>query len=388
MNIREFTPEHLLYKSSFERFLQKEVTPHYEQWEEDGLVPRSLWLRAGAQGFLCPTIPEELGGSGADLLFSVAQFIAVADSGFTGLIGMNLHNEVVAKYILLHGTPEQRRTYLPRMATGEAIGAIAMTEPAGGSDLKAMTTVAMPARKDGVEGFRIRGSKTFITNGVNCDFALVACKTDPTAGARGISLFFVHADDPGFGRSSAFKKLGMRSQDTAQLFFDDVFVAQDRLLGGDALLHGGFGVLMQELAWERLQLGISAVVSAAAALRMTTQQVQERRMFGQSMAEMQNTRFVLAQLHAEIRVNEAYIQQCVTDLLEGRLSVDASSIAKLMGSELQWKVVDQGMQLFGGYGYMWEAPIARAWVDARPQRIYAGSNEVMKEIIARSLFSQ
>ncbi|MCY1497545.1 Acyl-CoA dehydrogenase [compost metagenome] len=373
-----FSEEHLQFKESVQRFIEQEVLPHYERFEEQGFIDREIWEKAGAAGFLCPSIPGEYGGVGADKLYSVVLFEACMRLGVANLMGLNLHSEIVAPYILHKGSKYLKQTYLPRMASGEMIGAIAMTEPGAGSDLQGVRTTAV---RDG-DHYVINGSKTFITNAMHCDLVIVVAKTDPAAGAKGISLFIVDSSMPGFSKGKRLKKVGLKAQDTGELFFDNVRVPAQNLLGAEGT---GFAALMQELPWERLQIAISATALAEAALDWTTRYCHERKAFGKEILDFQVTRHKLAEIKTEVQIGRVFIDRCIELALDGRLDAATSSMAKYWLTELQCRVIDDCVQLHGGYGYMWEYPIARAWVDARVTRIYGGTTEIMKELIARTL---
>lgn len=376
-----FSSDHGAFRDSFRRFVEKEISPFHEAWEEQGYVDREVWRKAGANGFLCMTLPEAYGGADADKLYSVAQMEEIASAGVSG-IGFGLHNEIVAPYILHYGTEAQKQKYLPRMASGEMVGAIAMSEPAAGSDLQGIKTTAL-LQADG--SYLINGSKTFITNGWHADLVIVVAKTDPAAGAKGTSLFLLEAGTPGFSKGKRLKKLGMKAQDTSELFFDNVRVAPEQLLGGEAHRGRGFICLMEQLPWERLQIAIGAVAAAQAAIDWTLAYVKERKVFGQSVAQFQHTRYTLAELQTEVQVARVFVDRCCALITEDRLDTETASMAKYWCSDLQCKVMDACVQLHGGYGYMWEYPITRAYADARVQRIYGGTNEIMKEVIARGM---
>ena len=378
---RLFSPEHEAFRESFRRFVEREITPHHEAWEEQGFVDREVWRRAGANGFLCMTLPEAYGGAGADKLYSVAQMEELARAGTTG-IGFGLHSEIVAPYILHYGTEAQKQRCLPRLVSGEWVGAIAMSEPAAGSDLQGIRTTAL-RQADG--SYVLNGSKTFITNGWHADLVIVVAKTDPSAGAKGTSLFLVERGMAGFERGRRLKKLGLKAQDTSELFFDGVRVPSENLLGGAAFENRGFVCLMEQLPWERLQIAIGAVAAAEAALEWTLAYVKERKAFGQPIGAFQHTRFKLAELATEVQVARVFVDRCCELIAQDALDTATASMAKSWCSDLQCKVMDECVQLFGGYGYMWEYPITRAYADARVQRIYGGTNEIMKEVIARSL---
>jgi len=375
-----FTPDHESFRDSFRRFVDKEIAPFHAAWEDQGYVDREVWRKAGANGFLCMTMPEELGGAGADKLFSVAQMEELARAGCSG-IGYGLHSEIVAPYILHYGTEAQQQKYLPPMASGELVTAIAMSEPAAGSDLQGVRTTAI---RQG-EHYLLNGSKTFITNGWHADLVIVVAKTNPTAGGKGTSLLLVERGMPGFETGKRLKKVGMKAQDTAELFFNDVEVPAENLLGGAALENRGFVCLMEQLPWERLQIAIGAVAGAQAAIDGTLAYVKERNVFGQPVASYQNTRYKLAELQTEVQVAQVFVDRCTELLLVNQLDTATASMAKYWTTELQCKVVDECVQLHGGYGYMWEYPIARAYADVRVQRIYGGTTEIMKEVISRSM---
>ena len=372
-----FSAEHEMFRESVRRFMERELAPHHEEWEEKGEVPRWAWKKAGEQGFLCVAIPEEWGGVGADRRYSIILMEEQARLNLTGL-GFALHSDIVAPYIDHYGTREQKLAWLPKMASGDAIAAIAMTEPGGGSDLQAIRTTAI---RDGDE-YVISGQKTFITNGQTADLFLVACKTDRSEGARGISLVMVEADRPGFERGRRLKKLGTKAQDTSELFFNDVRVPVTNLIGEEGK---GFGYMMQELAWERMHVGIQAVSCCEAAIQWTIDYTKQRRAFGKAIIDFQNSRFTLAEMKTEVQVGRVFLDRCLEAVLEGKLDTTTAAMVKLWTSEMQGKVLDACLQLHGGYGFMWEYPITRAYADARVQRIYAGTNEIMKELIGRTL---
>ncbi len=375
-----FNADHRAFADSFARFVDKEIAPWHAQWEEQGYVDREVWRKAGANGLLCMTMPEAYGGAGADKLYSVAQMELLSAGGFSG-IGFGLHNEIVAPYILHYGTEAQKQRYLPGLASGEIVGAIAMSEPGAGSDLQAVKTSAV------LQGshYLLNGSKTFITNGWHADLVIVVAKTHPEAGAKGTSLLLVERGMAGFERGKRLKKVGMKAQDTSELFFDGVKVPADNLLGGPGQLNRGFICLMEQLPWERLQIAIGAVASMQAAIDQTIAYVNQRQVFGQALAAYQNTRWKLAELQTETQVARVFVDKCIELLLHERLDTATASMAKYWCSDLQNKVIDECVQLHGGYGYMWDLPVARAWADARVQRIYGGTNEIMKEVISRSL---
>ena len=372
-----FTPEHETFRDSVRRFMEAEVKPHDERWQEQGYVDREVWRKAGANGFLCTSMPEAYGGSGADKLYSVVLMEEQARANNSSL-GWGLHSEIVAPYLLRYGSDHLKEKYLPKMAAGEMIGAIAMSEPGAGSDLQAVKTSAL---KKGAH-YIVNGSKTFITNGWHCDLVIVVAKTDPAKGAKGTSLVVVDASMQGFTKGKRLKKLGLKGQDTAELFFDNVEVPAENLLGQES---NGFIYLMQELPWERMQIAIGAIAKAEAAVEWTKAYVSERKAFGKLISSFQNTRFKLAELATEVQIARVFVDRCLELLLQDKLDTATASMAKYWVSDLECKVIDECLQLHGGYGFMWEFPSARAFVDARVQRIYGGTNEIMKEVISRSM---
>jgi acyl-CoA dehydrogenase len=376
-----FNADHEAFRDSFRKFMDKEIAPYHEAWEEQGYVDREVWRKAGANGFLGMTLPEAYGGADADKLYSVVQMEELSRGGFSG-IGYGLHNEIVAPYILHYGTEAQKQKYLTAMTRGEMIGAIAMSEPAAGSDLQGVKTTAIQ-QADGT--YVINGSKTFITNGWHADVVIVVAKTDPSAGAKGTSLFLIERGMPGFEKGKRLKKLGLKAQDTSELFFDNVKVSADQLLGGPAMEGKGFICLMEQLPWERLQIAIGAVAAAQAAIDWTVSYVKDRKVFGQAVGQYQNTRYTLAELQTEVQVARVFVDKCCELLSTDQLDTATASMAKYWCSDLQCKVMDECVQLHGGYGYMWEYPITRAYADARVQRIYGGTNEIMKEVISRGM---
>jgi acyl-CoA dehydrogenase len=372
-----YTPEHGMFRDTCRRFFEREVKPFHAQWEEDGVVPKEVWRKAGAQGLLCMDVAEEYGGAGADWLHNV---ILIEEQGrvlATGP-GFSLHNDITSPYIRHYGTEEQKKRWLPKMVSGEMITAIAMTEPGTGSDLQAVRTTA---RMDGNE-YVINGAKTFITNGQNADLIIVVCKTDPSAGAKGTSLICVEGDRPGFKRGRNLEKIGMKAQDTSELFFDNVRVPPENLLGGEGM---GFVQLMQMLPQERLVIAVQAVAAIEAALEHTIAYVKERKAFGKPIIDFQNTRFKLAELKTKATVARTFVDDCVARHLRGELDVAGAAMAKYWTTDLQCEIIDECLQLHGGYGYMWEYPIARLFADSRVQKIYGGTNEIMKELIGRTL---
>jgi alkylation response protein AidB-like acyl-CoA dehydrogenase len=371
-----FKEEHDIFREQVRRFVQNEVVPYYAQWEEAGMVDRGLWLKAGAQGLLCPSVPEELGGPGGDFLHNVIVLEELAREGMNGP-GFFVHSEMVAPYVETFGTDEQKTRWLPGLVSGEVIGAIAMSEPGGGSDLRSMRTSAK--RTDG--GWLLNGQKVFISNGQLAHLAIVAAKTD-LKDKNSVTLFLVDAATPGFQRGRNLEKVGVHAQDTSELFFEDVFVPDACVLGGPG---EGFRQLMHGLARERLSIAISAQVKAEAALRWTIDYVQQRQVFGAALSSYQNTRFRLAEMQTEVVVGRSFVDEAVLRYLEGDRDATRAAMAKLWISEMVGRVMDGCLQMHGGWGYMREYPISRAWVDARLERIVGGSSEVMKEIIGRTL---
>jgi alkylation response protein AidB-like acyl-CoA dehydrogenase len=375
-----FDEEHELFRQSFRRFLDKEVVPYHLEWERAGIVPRSLFAGAGAHGFLGMSVPAEYGGGGsADFRYNcvIHEEVQAAGVNASGL-GLSLHNDTGIPYLLHHGTADQQARWLPRAVTGELITAIAMSEPGTGSDLSAVRTTAV---RDG-DHYVVNGSKTFITNGINADLVILVAKTDPSKGAHGISLLVVERAEQDFDRGRKLDKIGMHAQDTAELFFSDHRVPVANLLGEEGK---GFSYLVRNLPQERLAIATIAVAAARAAFGWTLAYVKERKAFGQPVGSFQNSRFVMAELHSEIEIATTYVDQCVLAHNAGELSADEAATAKWWCTELQNRVADRCLQLHGGYGYMIDYPIARAFVDARVQKIYGGTNEIMKEIIGRSL---
>ena len=376
-----FSPEHESFRDSFRRFMNAEIAPFHAAWEEQGYVDKAVWGKAGALGFLNMSMPSTHGGADADKLFSIVQIEELSAAGFSG-IGYVLHSEIVSPYLLHYATPAQKNTYLPRLSSGEMVGAIAMTEPSAGSDLQGIKTTAS-LQADG--SYLLNGSKTYITNGWHSDLVIVVAKTNPAAGAKGTSLFLVEANTPGFTKGKPLHKLGLKAQDTCELFFDNVRLPADSLLGGADFLNRGFICLMEQLPWERLQIAIGAVAASQAAIGWTLDFVKQRHVFGQPVASFQNTRFKLAEMQTEVQVARVFVDKCTELLMQDKLDTATASMAKYWTTDLQCKVMDECVQLHGGSGFMWEYPITRAYADARVQRIYGGTNEIMKEVITRSM---
>jgi alkylation response protein AidB-like acyl-CoA dehydrogenase len=373
-----FTDEHHRFRQTVRRFMEKEVIPHYAQWEKDGCVSREVWRKAGELGLLGINIPEEYGGSGADdFRFSTIVMEELMLANAPG-VGFSLHADTAVPYLLKYCTEEQKQRWLPGVAAGELILAIAMTEPGAGSDLAAVRTTAI---RDG-DHYVVNGAKTFITNGLLSDLVIAVVKTDPSAGHRGISLLVVERDMEGFRRGRKLEKIGLHAQDTAELFFENVRVPVTNLLGEEGK---GFRYLMSNLPQERLTIAIKAVAACVFALQETVRYCKERTAFGQPIGSFQNSRFKLAEMETETQIAQVFLDRCVEELNAGTLTAEAGAMAKWWTTELEGRVLDQCLQLHGGYGYMLEYPIARAYLDARVQRIYGGTNEIMKEIIGRAM---
>jgi len=372
-----FQEHHRMFRNTARRFFEKEVEPYHRDWEKDGVAPRSVWKKAGEAGLLCVAMPEEYGAAGAD---RIASAILIEEQSRLGLSGpgFSTHSDIVAPYILNYGTDEQRQKWLPGMVSGDLIGAIVLTEPGAGSDLRAIRSTI---RRDGND-LVLNGQKTFITNGQCADLLVVAVKSDAGAGSKDITLLVVEADREGVSRGRNFEKIGMKAQDTCELFFDNVRLPASNILGQEGK---GFPLLSRELAWERLQIALGAVATSAAALEWTTDYTQNRQAFGTLVSEFQNTRFRLAEVKTEIEIAQVFIDRCLTEVNEDRLDVTVAAMAKYWCTELMGRVLDQCLQLHGGSGYIWDTPIARAWADARVHRIYGGSNEIMRELVARKL---
>jgi acyl-CoA dehydrogenase len=372
-----FSPEHEAFRDAARKFFEIEVAPFHSDWEEAGVAPREIWLKAGELGLLCTTLPEEYGGSGADRLFPAILIEEQSRLGLSGP-GFSTHSDIVAPYILNYGTEEQKQRWLPAMARGELIGAIVMTEPGAGSDLRAMRSTAI---RQG-EGWVLNGQKTFITNGQCADLFVLAAKSSAETDCKDLTLWVVEAASVGVSRGKNFKKIGMKAQDTCELYFDNVALTAGNLLGEE---NKGFGLLSKELAWERLQIALGAVATSAAALQWTIDYTRQRKAFGTLIADYQNTRFKLAEIKTEIEIAQTFIDRCLIEVCDDKLDKAVAAMAKYWCTELMGRVLDQCLQLHGGYGYMWEYPIARAFADARVHRIYGGSNEIMRELIARTL---
>lgn len=375
-----YTAEHEAFRDQVRRFVAREIAPRHGEWERAGVVPREAWEKAGAAGLLCCETPEEYGGPGGDFGFSAVVVEELARAGATGP-GFSVHSDIVAPYILRYGSEDQKREWLPRLASGAAIAAVAMTEPGAGSDLQGIRTTA---RADG-NHLVVDGRKTFITNGQSADLIVVVAMTDPARGAHGTSLVLVEAHREGFSRGRNLEKVGLKAQDTSELAFDAVRVPRTNLLGEE---NRGFAHLMSELPQERLVIALGAVAAAEAAVEWTVEYTTGRRAFGKALAELQNTRFALAEAKTETAAARAFVDRCLAQHLDGGLDAATAAMAKLHCTEMHCRVVDACVQLHGGYGYMWEYPVARAWADARVGRIYGGANEIMKELVARSLLDR
>jgi long-chain-acyl-CoA dehydrogenase len=373
-----FEHEHQMFRETVRAFIEKEITPHHAQWEKDGMVSREVWLKAGEMGFLCPDAPEEYGGAGLkDFRYNAILTEEMWKAGATG-IGWGLHSDIVFPYIMAYATEEQKARWVPRMVSGEAIAAIAMSEPAAGSDLAGIRTTAA---KQG-DCYLVNGSKTFITNGILSDLVITVVKTNPEKKHKGISLLMLERGMPGFERGRKLDKIGLKAQDTAELFFEDVRVPAHNLLGKEG---EGFYYLVSQLPQERLGVAIGAVAAADAALEMTLKYVTERMAFGKPVGSFQNSRFKMAEMKTEIEIGYAFVDKCILALNAGELTAEDAAMAKWWTTDLQKRVTDQCLQLHGGYGYMNEYPISKFYLDARVQSIYAGTNEIMKEVVGRGM---
>lgn len=372
-----FREEHEIFRESVRKFVEREIVPYHAQWERDGIVPRELWRKAGEQGMLCCTVPEEYGGLGLDYLFDVVVFEELWRAGASGP-GFLIHTDLVATYILSFGTEAQKKKFLPKMVSGEWIGSLGMTEPHAGSDLKAIKTRAV---RDGNE-FLINGQKVFISNGQLCDVLVLATKTDSEAGAKGVTLFLVEGDRPGFRRGKNLDKLGMHAQDTSELFFDNMRLPPENMLGEEGK---GFALMMTKLSQERLAQAVRSATVAETIIQWTVDYTMDRQAFGKSIFDQQNTQFKLAELNAHATAMRVFTDKCIELFMAGKLDPVDAAIAKMLTTELHCRAADECLQLFGGWGYMWEMPIARAYADARITKIAGGSIEIMKLIIARQM---
>jgi alkylation response protein AidB-like acyl-CoA dehydrogenase len=373
-----FDEEHDAFREAVRGFVESEVVPYHDKWEKDGVVPRELWQKAGEQGLLCTDVPTEYGGGGvSDFRYNTIVSEELVRVGASG-VGFGLHNDVVVPYLLKHATEEQKQRWFPKMCSGELITAIAMTEPGTGSDLAGIRTTAI---RDG-DSYVLNGAKTFITNGILSDLVIVAAKTNPEERHAGLSLLLVERGMDGFRRGRNLEKLGLKAQDTAELFFDDVRVPADNLIGEEGQ---GFAYLVGALPQERLSVGVGAMAGAEAALGMTVGYCREREAFGKPIGSFQNSRFQLAEMKTNITIGRTFVDRCILEHNDGNLTVEEAAMVKYWTTDLLGDVVDRCVQLHGGYGFMWEFPIARAYADARVMRIYAGTNEIMKEIIGRGM---
>ncbi|KQC98548.1 acyl-CoA dehydrogenase family protein [Acinetobacter soli] len=371
-----------LFRDNFKRYMKEHIAPHYDQWEREGIMPRSVWNSLGENGFLCVDLPEEYGGYGVPTHYSLMLVEESARAGYGALsTAISCHSEIAAPYILNIGSEAQKQYWLPKMVTGEVVGAIGMTEPGAGSDVQAMRTTAI---LDG-EHYVLNGFKTFISNGQHADLVVLAVKTDPQARAKGVSLLLADTHLEGFKKGTNLEKIGLHSQDTSELFFDNVQIPKDQLLGQAGQ---GFNYLMQELPRERTSIAATALGAIRGAIDITTAYIKERQAFGQPIANFQNTRFVMAQAKIDELATAAFYERNVSLYQQGQLDVETAAALKSFSTDMQMKVADNLLQLFGGYGYMAEYPISRFFVDARIQRIYGGTNEIMKEIVARGILGK
>jgi acyl-CoA dehydrogenase len=371
-----------LFRDNFRRFLADHIEPYYVGWEKEGIMPREVWNKLGENGYLCVYMPEEYGGYGVPTNYSLMLVEEAARAGYGSLsTGISVHSEITAPYILHIGSEAQKQYWIPKLVSGEVVGGIGMTEPGAGSDLQAMRTSAI--LQD--DHYVLNGSKTFISNGQHAGLIILAAKTDPTARAKGVSLLLVDTTLEGFKKGTNLDKIGLHSQDTSELFFDNVKVPKDQLLG---VAGQGFAYLMQELPRERLGIAVTALGAIWGSLDVTIKYVNERQAFGQAIGKMQNTRFTLAQAKIDALAADAFIRNCTEQYMEGKLDVPTAAAVKAYSSDVQCKVADDLLQMFGGYGYMSEYPISRLSVDARVQRIYGGTNEIMKEVVARDILGR
>ncbi len=373
-----FTEEHDSFRAAFRSFLDDVVAPNHEQWEKDKIVPRDVWLEAGKHGFLCTDVPEEYGGGGiSDFRYNTIKTEEIARIGASG-VGFALHDDVVVPYVLKYASEEQKQRFLPKMVTGEIITAIAMTEPGTGSDLAGVRTTAI----DQGDHYLVNGAKTFITNGINADLVIVVAKTDPSEAHKGMSLLFLERGMEGFERGRNLEKIGMHAQDTAEMFFEDVRVPKENLLGEEGM---GFLYLMQALPQERLGIATAAIAGAETALEWTIEYCQQRQAFGRPIGTFQHSRFQLAKMKTENTVTRTFVDRCIMEHNDGNLSVEDAAMAKWWSTDRLNDVVDRCVQLHGGYGFMREYKIAQAYCDSRVQSIYGGTNEIMLEIIGKSI---
>ncbi|TDE03591.1 acyl-CoA dehydrogenase family protein [Flavobacterium hiemivividum] len=372
--------EHKMMKEMIKEFISNEIMDQLEEWEKAGMVSRKIWKRAGELGLLCIDMPEKYGGGGLDFSFNALFIEEFAKKGISGP-GFSLHSDIVAPYLLKYGTEGQKQKYLPQMAKGDMITAIGMTEPNCGSDLKALRTTA----EDKGDHYLVNGQKTFITNGFMCDMAIVAVKTNVNTDQEGVTLLIMESSMEGFSKGVPFKKIGMKSQDTCELFFDKVKVPKENRLGDEKM---GFKIMMEELARERLTVGVTAVATAQGAIENTIAYTTERTAFNTTISGFQNTQFKLAECTTQLQIHQAFLDRCIELLVDHKLTTETASMIKYSATDMCGSVVDECLQLFGGYGYMWDYPIARMYADNRVARIYAGTNEIMKIVIARGLFKE
>jgi len=372
--------EHKMMKEMIKEFISNEIMDQLEEWEKAGMVSRKIWKRAGELGLLCIDMPEKYGGGGLDFTFNALFIEEFAKKGISGP-GFSLHSDIVAPYLLKYGTEGQKQKYLPQMAKGDMITAIGMTEPNCGSDLKALRTTA----EDKGDHYLVNGQKTFITNGFMCDMAIVAVKTNVNTDQEGVTLLIMESSMEGFSKGVPFKKIGMKSQDTCELFFDKVKVPKENRLGDEKM---GFKIMMEELARERLTVGVTAVATAQGAIENTIAYTTERTAFNTTISGFQNTQFKLAECTTQLQIHQAFLDRCIELLVDHKLTTETASMIKYSATDMCGSVVDECLQLFGGYGYMWDYPIARMYADNRVARIYAGTNEIMKIVIARGLFKE
>ncbi len=382
MRDQHLTAEQIMFRNALRHFVEKEIVPHYEEWEQAGIVPRSIWEAAGALGFLGMDVPEDYGGMGeTDFRFSAIVAEELARAGAQG-VGFSVHTDMSVPYLTRLGTDAQKARWLPGAVDGTGIVAIAMTEPGAGSDLQAIRTTAIRGTDDDGEHYIVNGQKTFISNGILADVVVAVAKTDPTQRAKGMSLLVIERGMEGFERGRNLDKMGMHAQDTAELFFNNVRVPAENLLGEEGK---GFAYLMHGLAKERLSLAVAGVAHAESAFEHTLRYVKERTAFGKPIGTFQHSRFVLAEMATELEIARTFIDQCILELVAGNLTAEKAAMAKYWCTDTQMKVLDRCVQLHGGYGYMREYFVARAYVDGRAQPIYGGTNEIMKEVIGRSL---
>jgi acyl-CoA dehydrogenase len=373
--------EHEAFRASIRRFIERDIMPRYREFEDNGEVPRDIWLKAGEMGMLAPDVPVEYGGPGGDFIFNAVVHEELARAGAASFsASLIAHGDIVSGYLVDLGTEQQKLEWLPRLVTGEVIAAIGMSEPSAGSDLKALRTTAV---RDG-DNFVINGQKTFITNGYNADLVIVAAKTDTSGKSSGVSLFLVDSSLPGFQRGRKLEKVGQKAGDTAELFFDNVRVPATAMLGEE---NRGFRLMMQQLPRERVAIAMTAVAEAESALDWTIDHVKAREAFGQTLSQFQTVRFKIAELATEMALQRVFLDWCIERCVSGELDLQSAVMCKYSASDVSYRVIDECLQLFGGYGYMREYPISRAWVDARIHKIYGGSNEIMKDIIGKGILN-